>query len=600
MESMRLAAAVCLSACSFHPPGELGPGESMVTITDDTAADFSGTRVDALVATRGAIEPDAFALGGLRATSYLNNHIMDTSHYADVIAALPAPVMTAYRQIGADWMDTDRPHDLGLTSNDNFTITYDGEIALPAGDFTLSIDADDRAIVQLALDGTTYSGDMFTHNAKTDFAIHTDTAGWVPLRAVYGEEGGNARFLLSINGVAVTRDQLRSRIGGDHALIAYGFASEVFALPTGETSVPAIDASYGNAVPPPFDLVTMPATQFAIRFAGQLLVDDAASYTFTADVGTEAGDGFRIWIDGTVVASHWAGMTDTPTSAPIALAAGWHDVLVDYGNQDMTAQVHFKIAGPDGNAAVVPSDHLRPTVAFGHTIAFFDRNSAGYPLADAVGATPGVTDISLPITPPAGAVIDAVDVGYGLFNARSSDLVTALEAGAPESLPPPLATNGTFVFNYYPVHPGYTGQPLPTTPWRLEITDNVPGGPPPMPGSAGPIALLPVASFLYHGGPDAPFAPMFSYTSPPRETPGAIRLGAVHVTADLRGAAIAVSVRTAANDDALAAAPWVDVTDGDTPAADAGEALQYRLVITGDGWQFPSIDKIAIDYVIHE
>src|SRR5262249_35775190 len=151
---------VALTACSFRPGSPTGggddvnPGEMVAMIGEP---DFSGTLVDGLLAPgRNVLEPDAFAFGGLHAISYSGDQLNDASTYANTINNLGAVVGFGYRQVPTDWMG-DRPHGLGLASSDTFTVSYDGEIQLSAGQHMLSVDADDRAIVQVATDGVTFS-----------------------------------------------------------------------------------------------------------------------------------------------------------------------------------------------------------------------------------------------------------------------------------------------------------------------------------------------------------------------------------------------------------------------------------------------------------
>jgi hypothetical protein len=85
--------------------------------------------------------------------------------------------------------------------------------------------------------------------------------------------------------------------------------------------------------------------------------------------------------------------------------------------------------------------------------------------------------------------------------------------------------------------------------------------------------------------------------SKPLPTPDATALGAIRTRSTLDGAQLALAVRTADSEDELAAAEFVDVADGDIPDVAAGQLAQYRVSITGDGWQFPVIDAIELDYI---
>jgi hypothetical protein len=63
---------------------------------------------------------------------------------------------------------------------------------------------------------------------------------------------------------------------------------------------------------------------------------------------------------------------------------------------------------------------------------------------------------------------------------------------------------------------------------------------------------------------------------------------------------VVLELRTAASEAELAAATFVDVTHADLPEVEASEFLQYRISAKSDGWSFPVIDSIELDYVVAE
>lgn len=592
----RVAIVAVLGGCSFKSPtggddddgDDVGPGEKLVPLEENA---FAGTLVDGLVAKRGVLEPDAFATGGLHAVAYTPNKIADQSTYASVIASLGTAVGAGYRQTLVDWQ-FGRPHGLGLVSDDQFTIAYDGEIQMTAGTHNIMIEADDRAIVQMAGDGVTFGPDMFTHNQNKSFSLTVDHAGWIPIRAVVGEEGGSAKLVIRVDGTVVDGSQMRSRNGKAAGLIAYLFTNQGLSASAGESVVATVDETYTSNLPPPYDGIGMQPTnlltKWGVRFAGQLLIDADGDYTFTVDKGSAADDGFRLWLDGKVIAAHWNELTDKLVSDAVTLGVGWHEVLVDYAQNDGSAEVHLKMAAGSGASVVIDSDHLRPAVVFGRTAGFLDGALTGTGLAD--NAT---TTISMPVTAPAQTVIDNVDVGYALANVVTTTMTETLDLGGGVTVAVPSdASTGPLVVNYFPSL-GHVGDPMPTTaaPWKLVFTDDTAGGP------FGPAAVGSMVSFLYHGGSDAPLATTWSYTSPALATPMAKRLAHAHLTADARGATFVISVRTADSDTAIDGATWVDVAEGDVPSTMSGEFLQYRVVVTSDGWTVPSISKVVFDYV---
>ena len=62
--------------------------------------------------------------------------------------------------------------------------------------------------------------------------------------------------------------------------------------------------------------------------------------------------------------------------------------------------------------------------------------------------------------------------------------------------------------------------------------------------------------------------------------------------------AVALGARTAddpaAFDDGL---PWTPVDGGAAPAIAPAAYPQHILTVTGDGWQYPTVDRVELDYV---
>lgn len=90
-----------------------------------------------------------------------------------------------------------------------------------------------------------------------------------------------------------------------------------------------------------------------------------------------------------------------------------------------------------------------------------------------------------------------------------------------------------------------------------------------------------------------PFSPVVTYTSPPRSVGTIDR---VRVEAPLDGATLAVAARTAHDAAQLANQPSTTVEGDAPPNVAAGELVQYQLVLTGDGWEFPNVESVEVDY----
>jgi hypothetical protein len=598
--------AIMLAGCGFSITSADGgddgvPEGRRVTIVDDTATDFAANQVltDGVVASRGVIEPDAFVLGGLRASAYDGNHLADSSTYDSVVAAVGARVGFGYRQVPHDWsMDTvTRPRGLGLGTTSNFTVLYTGEIALPAGAVTLEANADDRVVVQVALDGTTFGERLFVHNGTATIVLNVPAAGWYPIRAAYAQQGGTQKFTLAMTPGAAARveiggDRLRARVTEDRGLVVHAFDGKGLLTPGGESAVLTVDEDYGFN-PPAHDVGVASFDRYALRFAGQVMIDQKGMYTFTADIGTEAGDLYRIWIDDKLVANRWAPTPDV-SSVTLELEPGWHDLLVDFGEEDFTAKIKLLMSGPGIPSGPIDPQRLRPAVAFGLTAPFVALMA--YPLADASSTAPGVTQVDMPLVAPPGAKIGAVDYGFAIANQRLSDLTVDLLDCHGAKTVSPLAVG--VAYYYYAADATCAGMPvMPAAPWAWRVTDNVPGND----FTFGtPAVANPVLIATYSGGDRRPFSTAVTFVSAPHPTPGAIGFAPVEVTADLRGAALSVEVRAAADAAALAQAAWVPAPADAVPSLAPGEVVQYRLSILTDGWQFPTVDKVEVTYVVPE
>jgi PKD repeat protein len=65
---------------------------------------------------------------------------------------------------------------------------------------------------------------------------------------------------------------------------------------------------------------------FGVRFTRKAHFPTSGSYTFTA----RTDDGVRLFVDGTLVVDDWRDMAPTDHTATVSLAAGWHDLRMDY------------------------------------------------------------------------------------------------------------------------------------------------------------------------------------------------------------------------------------------------------------------------------
>lgn len=600
-----LACGLAIGACGFSVGGTvdgdggLAPGE--VILVDDTAADFAANvgLTDAVIAPRGVIEPAAFVLGGLHARAYAGNLLGDADTWDTALAEAAGATFhgEGYRQVPADWAATvpNRPRGLGIPGTDNWTVHYDGEILLPAGMVALELAADDRAIAYVALDGTTFGPRLFSKGTAQQQMLDVPAAGWYPIRIAMSQGGGSADLALTLrpafaSAIVVDGNRLRARVTNTPGLLVFAFGDRALSVPLGESAATTAAGSFGTAAPA-LDL-DVPADLFSMRYAGQLRIDTAGTYTFAVDVGADTSDGFRLWIDGALVANHWASLTDALT-ASVTLTEGWHDLLLDHAENTGGASVELRMVGPGVPDGPIPTAMLRPAVAFGLTASYVGATPTA--LVDASVNGPSTTTVQAPLVGPPGAVMDAVDIGLGIANQRMSDL-TADVLDCHGSTPLPLPAQPGYVYLAARTDCAGTAVMPPPT-WGYRVIDSVVGN------DLAYAALVPGLYFplvvaTYHGGDRLPYAPAMTFVSSPRRITGASTWGKVGLTAELGGATLTLEIRTAADEAALETAEWIAVPDQQIPRGRPSELLQYRLSVAGTGWERATIDRVEIRYVV--
>jgi len=586
---MRSAVILALVAgCSFHFNGNGGGSDAdgTASLIDDTAADFAAQQMldDAVIDPRGALEPAAFVLGGFHARGYLGNVVAGAASWADIETAATTAGITAesYQQLPIDWGGS-HPRDLALDTDDNFSVLYDGELLLPAGDHMVSIEVDDNAALQLDQQFLTAS------NSTAALTIHEDAPAWVPLQAAIAENTGSAKLVVRVDGTAITADQIRARVNQAHGLLTM-----IYYLNTSTTAAvagPIIAAPNVNwaMAAPPFDL-SGPSSSYTARFMGQLRIDADGTYTFASSTGS-VDDSSAIYIDRHIVTRTSPFPDSHPATSSIALTAGWHSIVVDLGGSQNNAanqsDPHDVTLATTMNGAPITADMLRPAADSGYLAQAF---SAFVPLND-TAINGGVTTIDVPAgtpTAPAGATIDSAMLGYYYYHAANTDYTVVADlAGTPLSLP----STGMLVLTDGDETATGTAVPADNA-WSFTFTDSVAGD---STGYVDPYAFV-FADYTFHGGPQMPFAKQWMYVSTARPLPGITAFGSLRVTGDLAGATATIAVRTATTAQDLATAGWVDVDNGTIPTAAPLPYLQYRIVLAGDGWQYPVVDKVELDY----
>ncbi|CAN5914839.1 hypothetical protein BH11MYX2_BH11MYX2_20430 [soil metagenome] len=599
-----MALLVVLGACGFSVSGpttgdDVSGDDTTGTpnaVVDDTADDFTAhlsSLSDGVIAARGAIEPAGFVTDGLHALGYATTGLVtSTATWDSIQVGLTTPLGEAWSVVPKDW-GISRPRGLGLTTDDNFIVMFDGEVKLPQGNVDIAMDVDDHALLQVSLDGgatwTSMYDDIVTANPMHTFAVAAP--GWYPIRIAF-EEGiitARAGVRVGVTGTTLApldATMLRARVSDKHGLLVHAWSSIGFGTDvTSESSLPSSDIDFMN-MPPKLDL-GLGMDNFTLRLSGQILITQDALYAFSVTTDMEA---WRVIVDGQLVGNTWLPQVTTPAQN-IALKPGWHDVLIDYIEATGTANLHLRVVGGDLNGAV-PAARLRPVASQGRYMVLGDPDT--HPLVDASNATtPGVAEIPFTSIGVSGATLEMTDWVYDIDGRNTQDAaqVTAKLACLPSdkrglSTTPPDSTNQIVVALSDMT---CAGEPF-NGMWKFIYTDNQMGG---GVGTARDLVVV-----TYHGGDiRQPFARATEYVSNPIATPGAVGYGNAAVTADARGAAIQLWVRTGDDEPALEAAAWVAVANGGIPAVEPHELLQYRVTMMQDGWQNASVDRVSLIYI---
>lgn len=588
-----IASTGLAAGCGFSAPGAAG-GEDVRTFVDDTAEDFAepAALFEAQLPARGAIEPETYSIGGLHMTAYPRAIVMpnNTATWAELEALMQsAPPSGARLGVPPDLeIGTTRPYGVGLGRVDNFTLVFRGEIFLDATTTTFRLQSDGPSLLQIDTDGT-YGHQVFDQvDSQPDgtLTITPPAAGWYPIRAALTDTVAEAYIRFRTVSGPIPRERFRSRTTAAAGLVLEGFEDPLLTTPAGlglETEALARDFGTNRPI---WDLDLTSPADYSARMRGQLLVETPGTYRLGATL--DADDQVRIWVDGEVVSSRWGPRDAYDASMPLELAAGWHDLVIDVAGLGTRSGFSIEIleAPPGVATGVIPARLLRPVVRSGQ-LEPFTLGGASIAIMDN-----GVTEIPLPpgsLQVPPGALIQAVDVGYGLSHGAPIQVTVKLvhpdgtadvvRAGDPAMLP----------FEHHGARAAFEGKPIPAgaRTWKLVVEDNAPG-------ATGNIGRIMVVTGYRGGIP--PVAPAARFESRPRPFPAdAIEIvGARTLPPAPPGATIAISIRTCEAADGCAAAAWQPVT-GERPIP-AAPFIEYRLEFASDGWALPSVDRVELDY----
>jgi subtilisin-like proprotein convertase family protein len=572
------------------------PSDAMVSslsLTDDVAADFvAAASSETTVEAWGAVAPIAHYTGGLL------QRASDTGVFVDPSTTTWATIQgyTATGKNAITWLSqqlwgADTPPSVGLTSPDDFSMWFEGEIWLEAGAWSFSLLADDHGFVEIAAPGTALFERVL--NANWNVAgtgpFTAATTGWHPFRFAVAEQGGGAEYTLQFSGPGVAlqtipRDRFRARVDNLTGLVLAGFDDS---RGTGDvdTTIDTVGPGYTNwNTGNPGDLGMTASDTFSVRWTGQVRIDVAGSYTFRYS----SDDGQRLWIDGIKRLDSWSpgDATANNVTQAITLAAGWHDLVIEQTEAAGSAAAFLTVeSGPDGVGQPLPVARLRPVEARS------DRLAAGSDRTDRAVPDQGSVQSTVAVTAPANAVVTSVDVSFQFTHTYKGDMRFQLRA--PNGTTVDIVNfngpgSGTFTERF--IVTGFVSTPVNGT-WTFLALDEV---------GTDTGTLLDVEITPHYTGGEPPIPTTSWFESSVRDLgAGVVAIDTVNWTERLpAGSDVSLRVRTCATPEECATATWSAPITASGGAAGVAPAryLQYRIDFTSDGDRAPAIEMVRIDY----
>ena len=202
---------------------------------------------------------------------------------------------------------------------DQFSARWTTYAYFAAGDYTFFVTTDDGA--RLWIDDA-LTIDQWRDQAESTFsAVKYLSAGYHSLRLEYYESTGQARIKLWWQlGTTPTTTDWWAEYYNNTTL------SGTPAVTRNDTTL-NFDWGYGSPA------TGINADYFSARWTKNVAFASAATYLFSATVD----DGVRVWVDGSIVIDKWYEQSRTTHTGSIYLAAGTHQIKVEYFEATGTA-----------------------------------------------------------------------------------------------------------------------------------------------------------------------------------------------------------------------------------------------------------------------
>ena len=203
---------------------------------------------------------------------------------------------------------------------DKFSVRWSRTVRFEAGRYRFSVLVDDGA--RLYVDGQIVIDAWENGAARVVSGDIGLPAGWHTLQLDYYDAGGDATIELAWEALGTYRGWKG----------AYWPNRTLTGIPLVTRADPEIAFDWGNGAPAP----DLPADGFSARWTRQLAFE-TGTYRFRVVVD----DGVRLWVDDLLVLDAWQSGAARELTADVTLAAGSHDLRLEYYEQSGEALIHL-------------------------------------------------------------------------------------------------------------------------------------------------------------------------------------------------------------------------------------------------------------------
>jgi len=252
-------------------------------------------------------------------------------------------------------------------NSDSFSVRWTGFVHFAADTYTFYVTTDDGA--RLWVDDQLIIDQWRPQVATTYSAAKYLSAGYHSIRLEYYEGQGNA--VIRLRWEAGTGGETITEWRGE-----YYNNTSLSGSPALVRNDSAINFDWGTGAP----ASGVSSDNFSVRWTRSVYFSNSGTYYFTATVD----DGVRLWVDGVLVIDRWMLQSRTTHSGSIYLAAGTHQVQVEYfeATGDAVCVVNWSqtdsvVTPPVSTQEIIVDNHSSGFIWGGPTSSWYSR-AVGY------------------------------------------------------------------------------------------------------------------------------------------------------------------------------------------------------------------------------